>query len=407
MTDDRQTLLRNARLFDGTGAPARPGADLLVEGGRIAALDGEAKPRAGAESIDLGGRTLLPGLIDCHVHIAFNGDPDEIPRLGTMPTPLLAWQASENARRTVEAGVTAVRDLGTRDNIAILLRDAILAGTLPGPRMRAVGSIVCMTGGHGWFIGREADGPDDVRKAVREQLRAGADCIKFTATGGVMTPGVDPRSASLTEEELRAGVEEAHKAFRRAAAHAQGTSGIKNAVRAGIDSIEHGIFMDDEVLEEMRLRGTFFVPTLVAPENIAKFGLAVGIPAYAVEKSNQVKEVHNESFKRALKAGVRIAMGTDAGTPFNRHGENAQEIALMVRAGMPPADALVASTRNAAELLDLLAETGTVEPGKSADLLVVDGDPLDDVGLLTRPEAIVGVLRAGAWVKRAPALASA
>jgi imidazolonepropionase-like amidohydrolase len=406
MIDDRQTLVRNARLFDGTGAAVRAGVDILIEGGQIRAVGGAAS-RAGAEVIDVGGRVVLPGLIDCHVHIAFNGDPDEVARIPTMATPVLAWQASENARRTLEAGFTAVRDLGTRDNVSIHLRDEVQAGRLPGPRIRAVGAIVCMTGGHGWFVGRQADGPDEVRKAVREQLRAGADCIKFTATGGVMTPGVDPRSPSLTEDELRAGVEEAHKAFRRAAAHAQGTAGIKNAVRAGIDSIEHGIFMDDEVLEEMRTRGTFFVPTLVAPENIARHGIAAGIPAYAVEKSNQVRQSHRESFKKALRAGVRIAMGTDAGTPFNRHGENAQEIVLMVEGGMAPADALVAATSSAAELLDILGETGTVETGKSADLLIVDGDPLTDIAVLTRPAAIVGVLKDGRWMRRHASLASA
>jgi imidazolonepropionase-like amidohydrolase len=401
--DQRPIILRNVVLWDGAGGDRRPGTDILIDGGRIAVV-GAAPERAGAEVIDLDGRTVLPGLIDCHVHIAFNGDPDEVARIPTMPTAALAWQASENARRTLEAGFTAVRDLGTRDNVAIHLRDEIAAGRLPGPRLRAVGAIVCITGGHGWFVGRQADGVDEVRKAVREQLRAGADCIKFTATGGVMTPGVDPRSASFTEEELRAGVEEAHKAFRRAAAHAQGTSGIKNAVRAGIDSIEHGIFMDDEVLEEMRSRGTFFVPTLVAPENIVRFGLDAGIPRYAVEKSEQVREVHRESFQKALRAGVRIAMGTDAGTPFNRHGENAQEIALMVDAGMAPADALFASTRNAAELLDILDDAGTLEPGKRADLLIVDGDPLADVRVLQRPAAIVGVLTAGRWAKRSAAL---
>ena len=402
--DDQQTVLRNARLFDGSGAPPQDGVNVLIEGGRIAAVGRDAGGREGAAVLDLDGKTLLPGLIDCHVHLAFAGDPDEVPRVPTMPTSVLAWQASEHARRTLEAGFTAVRDLGTRDNIAIHLRDVIEAGKMPGPRIRAVGSIVCMTGGHGWFIGREADGPDDVRKAVREQLRAGADAIKFTATGGVMTPRVDPRAASLTEEELRAGIEEAHKAFVRAAAHAQGTSGIKNAVRAGIDSIEHGIFLDDEVIEEMRTRGTFFVPTLVAPENISKHGLAAGIPAYAVEKSDRLRETHRDSFRKAVRGGVRIAMGTDAGTPFNRHGANAEEIALMVECGMPPADALVAATRSAAELLDLLDETGTIEPGKRADLVIVDGDPLADVRVLCRSEAIVGVMRGGVWTKRAPIL---
>jgi imidazolonepropionase-like amidohydrolase len=193
----------------------------------------------------------------------------------------------------------------------------------------------------------------------------------------------------------------------RTAAHAQGTNGIKNAVRAGIDSIEHGIFMDGEALEEMRSRGTFFVPTLAAPENISKHGIAAGIPQYAVEKSNQVREVHRESFRMALRVGVRIAMGTDAGTPFNRHGANAEEVALMTECGMTPAEALLAATRNAAELLDIARDTGTVEPGKSADLIIVDGDPLADIRTLCRPGAIAGVLKGGRWVRRAVALAEA
>src|SRR5262249_9060755 len=328
-----QLLLRNAVLFDGSGTPPRPGTDVLVEGARIAAVGSGLSARAGAEVVDLAGRTLMPGIIDCHVHITFAGDPDDVAKLPTTPVPVIAWTAAENARRTLEAGVTTVRDLGSIHGISLHLRDQIDAGKLPGPRMRAANSIICMTGGHGWMLGREADGADDVRKAVREQLRAGADCIKFTATGGVLTPPVDPRSPSFREEERHAGVEEVHKAFMRAAAHAQGTAGIRNAVRAGIDSIEHGIFLDDGVIEEMRTRGTFLVPTLVAPENISRFGIAAGVPAYMVEKTDRVKEAHRESFRKALKAGVRIAMGTDAGTPFNRHGANAEEIALMVETG--------------------------------------------------------------------------
>ena len=401
---DRQTLVRNARLFDGTGAPPQAGVDVLLEGGRLAAVGRNAAPRAGAEVIDLGGRTLMPGLIDCHVHLTFLGNPDEAAQAASTPAPVFAWNAAENARRALEAGVTAVRDLGARDLVSILLRDAVAAGRLPGPRIRAAGSAICMTGGHGWWIGREADGADEVRRAVREQLRAGADCIKLIATGGVMTPRVDPRSPQLTEEELRAGVEEAHKAFVKVGSHAQATAGIKNAVRAGVDSIEHGIYLDDEVIEEMRARGTFLVPTLVAPENISRYGLAAGIPAYMVEKSDRIREAHRESFRKAARAGVRIAMGTDAGTPFNRHGANAEEVALMVECGLSPQDALVAATRNAAELLDILAETGTVEPGKAADLLIVDGDLLGDVRVLCGPQRIAGVLRNGAWVRRSPAL---
>ena len=397
-------LLRNATLIDGTGAPPRADSDLLIENGRLTAVGRVEHPPAGGEVRDLGGRSVLPGLIDCHVHLTTDGNADDVAKMGELPAPDLAWIASENARRTLHAGVTTVRDLGARDSINIRLREAINAGRLPGPRMRAVGAIVCITGGHGWFVGRQADGPDEVRKAVREQLRAGADAIKFTATGGVMTPGVDPRSPSFTREELRAGIEEAHNAFRRTAAHAQGTAGIKNAVAAGIDSIEHGIFLDDEVIETMRRQGTFFVPTLAAPFNISRHGLAAGIPAYAVEKSDRVREAHIASFKEALRAGVRIAMGTDAGTPFNRHGENAQELALMVECGMTPLDAITASTKNAAELLDFAGETGTLEAGCSADLIIINADPLADITRLQYE--VAAVMKAGVWVRELPAAGS-
>jgi imidazolonepropionase-like amidohydrolase len=399
----RRTVLRNARHLDGTGAPPRAGVDVVLEGERIASV-GAAGAVGDAEVIELQGRTLMPGLIDCHVHLTFTGEAQEVERAATIPVPDLAWTAATNARDTLEGGVTTVRDVGARAGVAIRLREAIAAGRVPGPRMRAAGAIICMTGGHGWFIGREADGPDDVRRAVREQLKAGADCIKFTATGGGMTPGVDPRASSFTEVELAAGVDEAHKAFRRAIAHAQGNAGIKTAVRAGIDSIEHGVYLDDAVIEEMRERGTFLVPTLVAPAMIARHGTSAGIPEYVVTKASAVLDVHQESFRKAVRAGVRIAMGTDAGTPFNRHGANAQELALMVEGGLSPADTIVAATRSAAELLDLLDVTGTVETGKAADLLIVDGDPLADIRILGERDRLAGILKNGRWVRRAHAL---
>jgi imidazolonepropionase-like amidohydrolase len=399
----RRTVLRNARLLDGTGAPPHALVDVVLEGGKIAHVGGPV-PGGESEVVDLERRTLMPGLIDCHVHLTFSGEAQEVERAATVPVPDLAWTAAANARETLEGGVTTVRDVGARAGVAIRLREAIAAGRVPGPRMRAAGSIICMTGGHGWFIGREADGPDDVRRAVREQLKAGADCIKFTATGGGMTPGVDPRASSFTDVELAAGVDEAHKAFRRAIAHAQGNAGIKTAVRAGIDSVEHGVYLDDEVIEEMRQRGTFLVATLVAPAMIARHGTSAGIPEYVVTKAAGVLEAHQESFRKAVRAGVRIAMGTDAGTPFNRHGANAQELALMVEGGLSPADAIVAATRSAAELLDLVEVTGTVEPGKAADLLIVDGDPLADIRILGDRDRLAGIVKDGRWIRRARAL---
>ncbi len=406
MNVESAVLLRNATVFDGTGTGPEAGLDLLVTGERVAAVGRGIEAPAGAETIDLGGRTVMPGLIDCHVHLMFTGNPGDVARMPSAPAAAVARDTAENARRTLEAGVTSVRDLGSMHSASIQLREAIERGRAPGPRIRAAGQAITMTGGHGHFMGREVTGADDARRAVREQLKAGADAIKLVATGGVMTPRGDPRSAQLTEEEICAAVEEAHKAFVRVAAHAQANAGIKNAVRGGVDSIEHGIYLDDEVVGEMKERGTFLVPTLIAPASISRHGIAAGAPAYMVEKADRVLEAHRESFRLAYRWGVRIAMGTDAGTPFNHHGANAEEIALMVECGMSPGDALVAATHDAAELLGILDTTGTVEEGKLADLLVVEGDPLADVRLLCDRSQVPGVLARGRWVRRGPPLRS-
>jgi imidazolonepropionase-like amidohydrolase len=261
------------------------------------------------------------------------------------------------------------------------------------------GKIVCMTGGHGWQFGREASGIDGVREAVREQLKMGVNFIKLIATGGVMTKGVDPGATQFTLEELMAGVEEARKAGRRTATHAQGTEGIKNSLWAGIDSIEHGFFLDDEAIELMLDKKTYLVPTLSAPYQIIKGGIKGGVPRYAVEKSKAVMKSHFQSVKRAYKAKIPIAMGTDAGTPFNRHGENPKEIELLTRAGLAPMEAMVATTQTASRVLGLEKKTGTLEKGKIADLIVVEGDPMDDVTLLQEKQNILAVMKEGHFYK--------
>jgi imidazolonepropionase-like amidohydrolase len=312
------------------------------------------------------------------------------------PLAVRAWKAERNAAATVRAGVTTVRDLGAADHLNIHLARAVDAGLLEGPRILAAGYGVTMTGGHGHgFIAVEADGPDEVRKKVREQLRAGAAAIKLFASGGVMTPGVDPRSPSFTLEELRAGVEEAHKAFRVVGAHAQATEGIKNAILAGVDSIEHGVWLDEEAIAMMVERGTCLVATLTAPWQIAHRGVEAGVPAYMVEKGWQVLEAHEQSFRAAVRAGVRIAMGTDQGTPFNRPGENAQELLRMVQLGLSNAAALLAATAWAADLLRLADRTGRIREGLDADLLLLDRDPLADIAVLAEPAAIRAVLARG------------
>jgi imidazolonepropionase-like amidohydrolase len=260
---------------------------------------------------------------------------------------------------------------------------------VPGPRILAAGKVICMTGGHGYWVGREADGPDEARKAVREQLKAGADVIKLIATGGVLTPGVEPGAAQLALDEMRAAVEEARKAGRRTAAHAMGAEGVADAVEAGISTIEHGVFLTEAIVARMRALGTVLVPTLNAPVAISAGGVAAGIPEYMVRKSDAVTAAHIESFQLAIRAGVRIAAGNDAGTPLNFHGSLVPELALMVRHGMTPLEAIRAATSTAAAALGLAEETGRIAPGLTADLLAVAGAPAERIEALDQVRLVM------------------
>jgi len=389
-------ILRGATLIDGTGAPPVRDRAVIVEDGRIVGVTGDGAPRGGGPVVDLGGLTLMPGLINCHVHLCMAGDADPARTLADESYAATVVSAVVHAQRTVEAGVTTVRDLGGREYAEIAVRDGVRAAVIPGPRVLCAGRAICITGGHGWrLVGRQADGPDDLRRAVREQLRAGADVIKLVATGGVMTPGVDPRAAQLTLDELRAGVDEAHRARRRAAAHAMADEGIAWCLDAGIDTIEHGVFLTESLAARMAQQGTALVATLVAPHAIVEGGLAAGIPEFAVQKSIALRERHLESFRLAMRAGVTIAAGTDAGTPLNPHGTLVPELSLMVGAGMEPLQALRAATSVAARVLALQDETGTIAPGLAADLIAVEGDPASDVKAL---DAIRLVLAGGRTV---------
>ena len=286
-------------------------------------------------------------------------------------------KALERAQATLAGGITGLRDCGGKDFLEFAVRDAWNEGRFSGPSIRASGRVICMTGGHGNRMGRIADGIDDVIKAVREQIHAGSDLVKLMATGGVMTPGVNPEDAHYSAEEMAAGIAEGKRFHKRTAAHAQGAEGILNSVRGGIDSIEHGIFMTEQCVEAMLDHGTYLVPTLSAVRNILAMK-GKGVPDYAIEKSERVVERHKQSIKMFYDAGGHIAMGTDAGTPFNQHGENAQELAYMVDIGIPALDALKSATSIAAELVGLEGE-GRIREGGHADFLIVDGDPLADI----------------------------
>ncbi len=371
-----KTLIRNGQVVDGTGV-AFTDHGVLVNKDKIErfAPVGEFDGFDG-QIIDLNGDTLLPGLIDCHVHLCYAGEPNPGRAVEDMAPGEIAVRALSNAQDSVRGGITAVRDCGGVNYLEFSVRDACNAGKFMGPTIRAAGRMICMTGGHGNRFGRVADGVDEVIKAVREQVHKGSDLIKIMATGGVMTPGVNPEDAHYSAEEMAAGISEGHRFHKTCASHAQGTEGILNAVRGGIDSIEHGIFMDEACVQEMVEAGTYLVPTVAALANIQSG--ADKVPAYVIEKTMRVAEAHERSIKMFYAAGGKIAMGTDAGTPFNLHGNNAQELRYMVEYGISPMDAIVFSTSNAADLMQL-SDQGRVKYGARANLLAVGGNPLENI----------------------------
>jgi len=366
-------LIRGATIVDARGERS---GDVLVRDGRIVEV-GDVRSATDEPVLAANGRYLTPGLIDCHIHLCHQAGPD--PRVITGKTDVrLAIEAAEAARRTVRAGVTTARDCGGRGFVETALRDAIRTGVVEGPRLVTSGHPIMRRGGHMSYYGRQIDGPEDARLAAREQIAGGVDWLKVVATGGVTTPNVDPRRAELTEEETRSVVEEGSKAGRPVAAHAHGGEGIRNSLAAGVRSIEHGTYADDDMIRFMVEHGVFLVPTLIATRAMIDAGTAKGVPEYAVRKAAEVDGERRKAFSACVARGVQVAMGTDAGTPFNPHGENAREFELMVEAGMTPSQALEASTVTAARLLGLERDVGLVEPGFVADLLLLSGNPLDD-----------------------------
>ena len=374
-------------------------ATVLVSGEKIVKVaEGNVSIPKDAKKIPMDGQVLLPGFIDSHIHICFDSSPDPMTSALSESQTMTTLKAAKAAKQTLLAGITSIRDMGGKDGIDLGLRQAINSGLIPGPRMLASGKLICMTGGHGWQVGLEVNGVDAVRRAAREQIKAGVDIVKLMATGGVLTPAVEPGSEQLTEAELKAGVEEAHKAGRKTATHAMGTKGILNALRAGIDSIEHGVYLDEEAVALMIERDVPLIPTLSALFNIANKGIEAGIPAFAVEKTLKVKPFHLESIRMAREAGVSIAMGTDAGTPFNRHGDNLGELKFLVDCGFSPMEAIEAGTRIAARVLGMEKELGTIEEGKRADLVLIEGNPLEDIEILLKRELIRLVMKGGKQV---------
>lgn len=361
---------------------------IVVEGNKILAAGDEAVQMDVENTVDGNGKIILPGLFDMHMHLGMEGDPDTFAQIEKDSQATAAYRHYVNGQKQLQAGVTSVRNLGSRWHLDLDFRNAVQSGLLQGPTVYGSGQPIVMTGGHGYPFSTEADGEDEVRKAARMTLKAGADVLKLMATGGVMTPGVDPGSPQLSEKEMRVAVEEALHAGKTTASHAQGTEGIQNAVRAGITTIEHGIFLDDETIELMLEYGTVLVPTLAAPYYIVQNAESGSIPPHAVKKAIYCYEIHQESFKKAVKAGVKIAAGTDAGTPFNLHGDFAKELELMHDGGMSVRDIISSATYQAAKTLNVHQETGSLEKGKIADFLVLNEDPETDMNAFRNIAAV-------------------
>lgn len=391
-------LLQHGLVFDGTGAAPRI-ADVAFSDGRVSAV-GSDLPTSGIgpdQIVDCSGKTVIPGLIDCHVHFMVDGNFNPGDH-GQTPFSYNFYAAAERMKRTLDVGITTVREAGGSD---LGVKEAQEKGLIAGPRMQIAITILSQTGGHGdsWEVcgahmpglldchpGRPTnivDGPDEMRKKVRELVRAGADVIKVCTSGGVISPRDDPKHAHFRAEELDVLVAEATAAHLFVMSHAQANQGIKSAIRAGIRSIEHGIYLDDEAVQMMLDAGTYLVPTLVAPQGILDaVDRGVEVPAYAVEKTKQVIEVHKASIKMAVDAGVKIAMGTDAGVV--PHGTNLKELALMKGLGMSDAAVLEASTRVASELMGIEDDLGTLAVGQRADAVILEGESLDVSALESR-----------------------
>jgi imidazolonepropionase-like amidohydrolase len=403
---EETTVIHAGHLLDVKTGRMIDNATVVIQGDKIVSVLSVGpltnKPPANAKTIDLPNATLLPGLIDAHTHLTF--DPNfGYQELG-VSIPKEALIGAKNARITLEAGFTTVRNVGASGYADIALRDAVNEGMVPGPRIMASGPALSITGGHcdqnllpyEWHAKSDgaADGVEGVQHKVREIIKYGADVIKICATGGVLSKGDDPRASQYTLEEMKAIVADAHRLGRKVAAHAHGAQGIAWAAEAGVDSIEHGSYIDDNGIKIMKEHGTYLVPTQYLSDWMRENATKIGLPAMYATKMKEVTSVSRQNIKKAFEAGVKIAFGTDAAV--YPHGLNAHEFAVYVQIGMTPLQAIQTATVNAADLLGW-TKIGSVEPGNFADIIAVNGDPTKDVTLLQNP---VFVMKGGAVYKQ-------
>jgi imidazolonepropionase-like amidohydrolase len=396
--------VKAARALDARTGAMINNAVILIEGDRIKEVGPNLSVPTNAEVIDLGSKTVLPGLIDCHTHLTYEPNQMGYTSLG-VSVPRSALSGAKNARLTIEAGFTTVRNVGAAGYADIALRDAINAGDVPGPRIIASGPALGITGGHcdNNMLAPEfnhvdegvADGVPAVMRKTREVIKYGADVIKICSTGGVLSMGDDPKASQYTLDEIKAIVNEAHRLGRKVAAHAHGGEGIKLAVIGGVDSIEHGTYIDDEAVKLMKERGTYLVPTLYLGDWFLENYQRMGVPAPMVAKAKEVMPAARKNIARAFAQGVPVAFGTDSAV--YPHGLNGHEFAVYVKLGMTPIQSIQTATIHASKLLGWEDRAGAIEPGKYADLIAVDGDPLKDV---TELERVKWVMKGGAVVKK-------
>jgi len=382
-------LIKNCRLIDGVSEQPHDAVDVLVEGRTIRGVGERLPAPESAFVVDGSGKTLLPGLIDTHVHLTFDGSLDPVRDLIGESHYITLLRAARNAALTLRRGVTTVRDLGGPAGIPYAVRDAVRQGIVPGPRILTSGQVITSTGGHCYFMGHEADDPASVRHSARLEMKAGADVVKIMATGGSLTPGCVADLIQFSADEMIPAVKEAHDHGLKVAAHANALQGIRNAVEAGVDSIEHGSYTDRELMALMQIKGTWWVPTMTPALVILEGPGSALISSERKASAGKNWKARRQAVMEGIRMGLRFASGTDAGVTLTDHGLVSMEVEAFHALGMPAMQAIWTATRWAAELLGIDGLVGTVAEGKTADLILVDGDPLADLSRLRAPLLVI------------------